>query len=286
MLVPEAEALSAELFATPPDPIGSLVPITRRMTVARTTPAPMLCFGLESMDGTPQFRSLASPAKKAAKSKAQQHNASTPAAPAELRGGAAGAAAAAPAAAGTQQQQPADQQATGGKEKKARNKKDKQVGTCCLWPASTPCTTWKFSCALLLQKKKLEQATDLGAAGAAVAGEGVRDQSSSRSKKRKAADHADAAGAGAALPVTLAAPASAAEGSKPAKEKKEKKVGVELCVCKLHRYFCSNEGDHVVALLQKKKGDAATPATAAGEGTASRKGKKKEKSAKKAKQGA
>jgi predicted nucleic acid-binding Zn ribbon protein len=124
------------------------------MTVARTTPAPMLCFGQESMDGTPKFSSLASPDKKAPKKKRQELQKKAPAQVAptlpEPRGGVAtpgsgeadvpAVAAASPA--DVQRQQPAEQQLTGSKDTKSRDKKDKKVGTGLMDIACTSCVRY------------------------------------------------------------------------------------------------------------------------------------------------
>ncbi|PSC72453.1 hypothetical protein C2E20_4164 [Micractinium conductrix] len=45
LLLPDNEALSSDLYATPAGAHGALVPVVRRMTVVRATSAPQLCFG-------------------------------------------------------------------------------------------------------------------------------------------------------------------------------------------------------------------------------------------------
>ncbi|EFN51659.1 expressed protein [Chlorella variabilis] len=228
VLVPEPEALSAALFATPASEHGSLVPVTRRMTVARVSAAPLVCFGQDGRElgkagMAPQVAQLLSPDKKALEKKKAEQRRRGPAAVAPTipkpRGGAAPAvpnkkgqatpgsegpreaeAAApggAPAAAAEQQQQ--QQPGEKGKQKKDKSEKKK--------------------------KKKREQ--EEGAAAAALEAAGGSEPSGK--KQRKAAEQQAVAPVAAAPALAAAAatpseaPAAPAAAGKPEKKKKEKK---------------------------------------------------------------
>ena len=228
VLVPEPEALSAALFATPASEHGSLVPVTRRMTVARVSAALLVCFGQDGRElgkagMAPQVAQLLSPDKKALEKKKAEQRRRGPAAVAPTipkpRGGAAPAvpnkkgqatpgsegpreaeAAApggAPAAAAEQQQQ--QQPGEKGKQKKDKSEKKK--------------------------KKKREQ--EEGAAAAALEAAGGSEPSGK--KQRKAAEQQAVAPVAAAPALAAAAatpseaPAAPAAAGKPEKKKKEKK---------------------------------------------------------------
>ncbi|KAI3438968.1 hypothetical protein D9Q98_001382 [Chlorella vulgaris] len=263
VLVPEAEALSAELFATPASERGSLVPITRRMTVARCTMAPMTCFGQQEMEdlAVPKVVDLLTLDKQApiTKKKGKQTREQAAVAPkvAEPRGGAAPATASkageATAAVGNQQRQQQQQQQQQGQQqeqhdaepskpkkdksaKKAKKRQD-EAATPSVAPAAAgqdvaPAAAAEDASKSSSKKAKKRQAEEAatGAVPAAAAATQVADKSSSKSgKKRKsvAAEQEVVAAVTAVAPAvtpTAATPlAGVAKEQKPSSKKKKEK---------------------------------------------------------------
>ncbi|KAI7840497.1 hypothetical protein COHA_005796 [Chlorella ohadii] len=147
LLLPDQEALSADLFATPSSPSGSVAPVARRLTVVRTTDAPAVCFAqtaeeLAAAAVAPRPAALAAPADKKALKRKKADSAkavSAPVAPvAAPRGGAAPAAPSGtqqagvvgpggtPAAAEQQQQGQQGQQPSEKKKKKEKSEKKRK----------------------------------------------------------------------------------------------------------------------------------------------------------------
>lgn len=174
MLVPDQQALSADLFATPTSPAGSVVPIARRLTVVRTTDAPAVCFAqtaeeLAAAALAPRPAAVASPAdKKSLKRKKGDAAAAVPApvAPpvAAMRGGAA------PAAPSKTQQGGAD--ASGGTPAAAEQQQQQQ-------PSEKKRKKEKS------EKKRKEEAASGEAAAAAEGGSEKKKKDKSAKKEKK-----------------------------------------------------------------------------------------------------